>query len=171
MPEQWRPVVGQEGAYEVSSEGRVRSLPRIVKTKRGALRPYPGRMLKPVLQPNGYYTVGIKRKLRTVHSLVAESFIGPRPEGLEVCHNNGRPLDNRAENLRYGTTSENQIDAVLHGANNQVRKTHCPQGHPYDEANTAIRRRPDRRPQRACRTCHRDRQRNRYRISVGLAVS
>jgi len=162
-PEEWRSITGLEGSYEVSDRGRVRSLPRVVVGKDGVRYRRRGQMLKPVLQPTGYYTVGVRQKVRTIHSLVAEAFIGPRPDGLEVCHNNGHSLDNRAQNLRYGTTSENQVDSVLHGTNYQAAKTHCPQNHPYDDANTMIRSHADRRPSRYCRTCHQDRQRERGR--------
>jgi hypothetical protein len=46
-------------------------------------------------------------RLRTVHSLVAESFLGLRPEGYQVNHKNGRKDDNRLENLEYVTPREN----------------------------------------------------------------
>lgn len=43
------------------------------------------------------------------------AFKGPPPEGHEVCHNNGDPADNRLENLRYGTRTDNLHDLYLHG--------------------------------------------------------
>ena len=51
----------------------------------------------------------------TVHQLVAEAFIGPRPPGLDVCHRDGNRKNNRPENLRYGTRSDNLADRDLHG--------------------------------------------------------
>jgi hypothetical protein len=51
-------------------------------------------------------------KTRLVHSVVAESFIGPIPDGCEVDHMNGVRSDNRADNLRYLTRSENQLNMV-----------------------------------------------------------
>lgn len=86
-----------------------------------------------------------------VHALVAQAFIGPRPEGLEVRHLNGDPLDNRPENLAYGTGSDNRADSIRHGTHHQARKTECPQGHPYDSTNTRFT--PD--GKRKCRACAR----------------
>ena len=57
-----------------------------------------------------------------VHVAVAAVFIGPRPPGLLVLHNNGDFRDNRAVNLRYGTAKDNYEDAVLHG----TRKRRAP---------------------------------------------
>ena len=58
-----------------------------------------------------------------VHAVVAYLFIGPRPPGLMVLHNNGDFRDNRVVNLRYGTAMENFEDAVRHG----TRKRRVPQ--------------------------------------------
>lgn len=96
--EEWRPVVGQEGRYEVSSLGRVRFVgPRL---RNGV----PGRVLRPSVMSNGYYGVGVgTRTTRTVHSLVAEAFIGPRPDGCEVNHIDANKLNNALANLEYVT--------------------------------------------------------------------
>lgn len=50
-----------------------------------------------------------------VHVLMMEAFVGPRPPGHYVCHNNGDPADNRLENLRYDTPKGNSADASRHG--------------------------------------------------------
>ncbi len=50
-----------------------------------------------------------------VHSLVLKTFVGDRPAGMQACHNNGNPADNRLTNLRWDTPSNNQIDSVYHG--------------------------------------------------------
>jgi hypothetical protein len=55
------------------------------------------------------------RKAIRVHTLIMMLFVGPRPEGMEVAHNNGDPSDNRLENLRYDTRVGNAADMVLHG--------------------------------------------------------
>lgn len=110
MPERWLPVVGYEGFYEVSDWGRVRSLPR--KKCRGTI-------LKPQPLPSGYLNVGLSVnnvvRSRTVHILVAAAFLGTRPPGMEVCHGDGNPANNRLGNLRYGTPAENGADMVRHG--------------------------------------------------------
>lgn len=109
MSDRWKPVVGFEGWYEVSEAGRVRSVDRVVNGKR-----YRSRLLAHHLAKNGYVLVdlyqGGKRTTRTVHSLVAEAFIGPYPDGKEVCHGPGGRRDNRVGNLRYDTRQGNFAD-------------------------------------------------------------
>ena len=108
-PERWLPVVGYEGLYEVSDLGRVRSLDRAVQFGIGT-RISRGRTLKLALA-EGYFRVTLSRdnKVRhvKVHILVAAAFLGPRPEGLDVCHGPRGSADNRPENLSYGTRSKN----------------------------------------------------------------
>jgi hypothetical protein len=50
-----------------------------------------------------------------VHRLVLEAFVGPCPIGMECCHNDGDPTNNRLENLRWDTHRANGRDASLHG--------------------------------------------------------
>ena len=57
---------------------------------------------------SGYKMIGIKGKLYTVHSLVAEAFYGPCPEGCVIDHINGKKDDNNFENLQYVSRKENQ---------------------------------------------------------------
>lgn len=146
--EQWAPVAGAEGRYEVSDLGRVRSL----------LGRSP-RLLKPGVGSNGYLTVNIydggqPRRRRSVHQLVAEAFIGPHPPETDVRHLNGVKSDCRAANLAYGTRSQNMLDLVGHGGCVNANKARCGVcGTPYDAANTY--RRPD--GGRECRRCARRR--------------
>lgn len=111
--EEWRPVVGFEGLYEVSDRGRVWSDVRTGNGKRGGfLTPaWSGRKAYP---NNIYLTVGLyrdrKRYRRSVHRLVAEAFLGLRPAGLVVRHGPGGQADNSLGNLSYGTYSENAMD-------------------------------------------------------------
>ena len=127
--EEWRPVVGYEGVYEVSDHGRVRSLDRIVHSlgtlrsvpnntggARGGLQRRRGRILKPQRNGRGYYKVQLGRgRVRTVHSLVAEAFLGPRPEGLDVNHIDNNGYNNCASNLEYVTRRENLSHMTLQG--------------------------------------------------------
>jgi hypothetical protein len=99
-----------------------------------------------------------KRKNVFVHMAVAEAFHGPRPDGLVVRHLDGNPSNNSATNLRYGTPSENARDRIAHGRHNQLNKTHCSQGHPYDEVNTSHLADGS----RACRTCRAAAARQKY---------
>jgi hypothetical protein len=112
--ERWLPVVGYEGLYEVSSLGRVRSLDRIVRVANrwGGTGPrlYRGRLLKPLRGPCDYPFVALcdsEQRKRPIHQIVAAAFIGPCPEGMEVCHGPGGKMDNRPENLSYGTHQKN----------------------------------------------------------------
>lgn len=130
----WKDIPGYEGYYEASTRGRVRSLDRIVNSSNGQTRISRGKVLtQSVLGPGGYLRVTLSKegiaKTRTVHRLVMETFIGPHPDGMEICHNNGDPADNRLENLRFGTPSDNRNDAVKHGTHYNTKKTHCPRGH------------------------------------------
>lgn len=49
------------------------------------------------------------------HSLVLVTFVGPCPEGLEGCHNDGNPANNQLNNLRWGTRTSNAADCISHG--------------------------------------------------------
>jgi hypothetical protein len=68
---------------------------------------------------SGYRLVTIyadgKKSTRSVHSLVLTAFVGPRPDGMVGCHNNGVCHDNRIENLRWDTQAGNLRDRVAHG--------------------------------------------------------
>ena len=120
--EEWRPVVGYEGLYEVSDRGRVRSLDRTVGTYYGE-RVMSGRVLISSPFTSGYLRVGLcgvgRMKCRRVHRLVMESFVGEIPDGMQVNHVNGDKADNRLANLEYVTPREN----IRHGmATGLIRK-------------------------------------------------
>lgn len=132
----WRPVYGYEGFYEVSDQGLVRGVDRT--DRRGVFREGKEKAQTTNVQ-TGYKMVtlwrnGVERQ-RTVHSVVMEAFEGPRPEGAQVCHNDGTRDNNALENLRYGSPRENSMDRRRHGTDPQVNKTHCPRGHPLEEPN------------------------------------
>ena len=119
MQEVWKPVPGYEGLYEVSDQGRVRSLDRYVQCSGPVKGAYvslkKGRLLRPGPSNYGHLSVVLgRRQTRMVHDLVLRAFVGAPPTKRECCHNNGDPADNRLENLRWGTRSENNIDAVRH---------------------------------------------------------
>ncbi len=159
--EQWRPVAGYEGLYEVSDQGRVRSLDRLATdTGKGGssrTRLFHGRIRRQVINAQtGYPCVvlcaGGQDRTVTVHTLVLEAFVGPRPDGMYACHNNGIKTDLRLLNLRWDTPSENSFDAVRHGNNVNAAKTHCKRGHEFTPENTA----PNNGGRgRKCRTCKR----------------
>jgi hypothetical protein len=125
-PATWLPVPGFE-AYQACTDGRIRRN---------------GRTLKTFVMDSGHHAVtlciGGRKHQRLVHRLILETFRGACPEGQEGLHNDGDPGNNWVANLRWGTRSENVLDAVRHGTfnNGHMRKTHCPQNHPYSDENT-----------------------------------
>lgn len=128
--ESWRDVPGFEGKYQVSDQGRVRSVDHRVRlVVRGieTSRKSPGRLLRPGRTRSGHVSVAIgKNNSRLVHQLVLEAFMGPRPDGYEVLHLNHLPWDNRLVNLKYGTRSENmKMDYV---AGNRLSRKGVPRG-------------------------------------------
>jgi len=68
---------------------------------------------------SGYLKVSLWKdrieKTALVHRLVLETYVGPCPNGMEACHNNGNRIDNRLENLRWDTRSNNHQDKKKHG--------------------------------------------------------
>lgn len=99
--------------YRAGNDGVIYSLRR-----RKRMRP-----LKPSPGGSGYLQVVLCRdgeqKTQRVHVLVTEAFHGPRPEGLEASHQNGDHLDNRPENLRWETRSENLGRREQHGTHDK----------------------------------------------------
>lgn len=118
--ERWRAVVGFEGRYEVSDLGRVRNS----RTDH---------VLSAATSRSGHQRVVLcrdgKGKDMYVHRLVLMAFVGPCPEGMEGCHNDGDATHNDVDNLRWDTRAENNRDAVRHGTHFNMNKTHCPRGH------------------------------------------
>ena len=124
--ELWRDIPGYEGAYQVSSRGRVRSLPRYVPVYNSVhgvshMRFCPGKILRQaVCDRAGHLSVHLGKYTRgiPVHQLVMLAFCGYPPPGLEAMHIHGDPKDNRPENLKYGTHSENMVDMYRAGKGN-----------------------------------------------------
>lgn len=118
--EQWRPIPGFEGFYEASSEGQIRSLDRTRRGRGNGICQMKGRVLAPRIDPKSgrhrvYLSVKSEKQEFKVATLVALAFIGPRPEGLEVCHRSDDKDDNTARNLYYGTHQENCDDRSRNG--------------------------------------------------------
>ena len=122
MNEIWKPIPGYEGLYDASNLGFIRSwmafgggltsVPRLL-----ALRQNKGnRYKKASLRKNGMV------KNIKIHRLVLEAFVGPCPEGMEACHNDGNPMNNQLCNLRWDTHSSNMIDASNHGKRKATKK-------------------------------------------------
>lgn len=99
--------------YEVSSLGRVRRSAPGRKT-------YAGRVMSPVALKIGYLAVapvvGGKNKTFYVHDLVADAFIGAKPDGASVNHIDGVKTNNVPSNLEYVTHAQN----MRHAADNAL---------------------------------------------------
>lgn len=152
----WKPAPGCVG-IEVSNQGRVRNRW--------------GRILRGTVDENGYRrvhvrVVGGEYRIKRVHRLVLEAFVGPCPTGMETRHLSGDPGDNRLANLAWGTPADNNQDTLIHGRHASARRTHCPRHHPLVEGNLVPAQR--RRGQRTCLAC--DRARNYGRRRRGMSV-
>ena len=114
VTEEWRPLAGYEGRYEVSSCGRVKSLVDNFHRPRS-------KILLPNPNHAGYLRVKLQKDggkwTAPVHRLVAEAFLGPRPDGMTVNHKNGAKEDNRPENLEYMSARDNRKHAWRTGLN------------------------------------------------------
>jgi len=111
--EVWKPVVSHPGRYEVSNWGRVCVLTApgwrgcvFHNARRRMLTTAPGGRAKNYLRVHLYNP----ERFAFVHCLVAEAFLGPRPDGLVILHKNDDGHDNRADHLRYGDRDENELD-------------------------------------------------------------
>ena len=93
--------------YSITDEGRlyrhsyVDKMGRILK----------GRWLKPFIDAGGYYVIKLKRKHRSIHSLVACAFVSNVDNKPQINHKDGNKLNNNADNLEWVTGSENSQHA------------------------------------------------------------
>lgn len=120
---------------------------------------------------SGYGSIHVKPKPKgptLVHRYAYELLVGPIPEGRELDHRcRNRRCVNPAH-LELVTRSENckRGDSGLAWAAHQRRKTHCPQGHPYDLFNTYY----DKNGGRQCLICKRERAKESYLRKRGNCV-
>ena len=118
MEEIWKDVIGYEESYMVSSFGRMKSKERIIKRRKGGNYVQKETFISGC-EYHGYLKTSLRKdgskKDKFIHCLVAEAFWGLKPEGMEVCHKDGNRKNNKIENLRYGTRSDNVKDAIKNG--------------------------------------------------------
>lgn len=165
--ERWLPIPGFEGWYEASDQGRIRSVERtlvVLLSGKPHRRTYKSRVLRPSINPeSGYQQLILNRQGKSypypVHQLVVRTFHGPRPPGYECLHRDGVRLNCRANNLHWGTRSENGYDRVRHGNNRQHEQTHCLRGHELRPPNLAPCR-----GNRNCLACRKALAACRYRL-------
>ena len=134
MREEWKAVPGYGGFYEVSSGGRVRSLPRTVRRRSGQGYFQAGRVLKQNKIPNGYFQVKLcaveVQAVAYVHKLVASAFCCGEAPKLVANHINGRKDDNRSANLEWVTRSEDGKHAWRIGLQTHDRDLAKGEDHP-----------------------------------------
>lgn len=120
MKEIWKEIEGSDGLFSVSNEGRVRQNHYEYISLQGHKIVKEEKIIKPGTWQSRYLRVDIQncrkdkrfRKAVYVHKLVAEYFLGPRPEGYEIDHIDGNYLNNKADNLRYVLHSENMNNEI-----------------------------------------------------------
>ena len=116
VPENSRPIPFAPG-YRIDDSGRIWSC-RQSRSINGCdawrIRRY-GRVR------DGYHQIILfidgRPRHFSVHRLVLELFVGPCPEGMEACHNDGNPENNHLSNLRWDSRQGNQADKKRHGTN------------------------------------------------------
>lgn len=118
LREDWRLVLGYEGYYEVSNQGRVRSKGRTVSMNYGSRkRTYEAKLMGAYVASSGYLCVALckggRKKIFSIHRLVASAFVGG--SGAHVRHLNGNRMDCRADNLAWGSQADNEADKRAHG--------------------------------------------------------
>lgn len=142
--------------YEVSDQGRVRSVDRVTTRSDGSTRRLRGKIISPSGAVNQYRRVILsadqgEKYTALVHRMVAEAFLGPCPAGQMVLHWDDDRTNNRLLNLRYGNRAENRADSRRNGRKYMEDRTHCKRGHEFTPENTIWH--GDGRRWRRCRTC------------------
>jgi len=117
----WKTIPEYEH-YQVSDLGNVRTtIRRNKECQHGKVRPIkPSNDTPSPIQGHGSYKVFTARsnnvaKRMFVHRAVLLAFVGPCPEGMVSCHNDGTRYNNRLDNLRWDTIKSNTQDQKKHG--------------------------------------------------------
>ncbi len=101
--------LGSDGSPWTCSMRGSHGRKRIGKWRRMRGSPCKGYLFITLCAPDG------KRRRTYLHNLILEAFVGPRPAGAEARHLNDIKSDNRAENLLWGTSSQNKQDSIRNG--------------------------------------------------------
>lgn len=152
--EEWRDIPGIP-YYQASNLGNIRSLSRTIRYPSGKVATYKGKVLAKSRGKAGYATTRIYDKTYPFYRLVALTFHGPPvPPNSVVRHLDGDPTNDNADNLRWGTVHENNMDQVTHGVHVSASKTRCKRGHLLAGENIRLNKRGG----RVCRVCEQSRQ-------------
>lgn len=111
ITEIWKDIYGFEGHYQISSLGKIKSLPRTIIHSNGFVQRIKERILKTQIRRKGYEEARLAKSYRVVHRLVAIAFIPNPLNKPEVNHKNGIKHDNHVGNLEWATPHENAIHA------------------------------------------------------------
>lgn len=107
----WKVIPDTNGMYEASTLGYIRSVDRVVEHRTSGFLTLKGKLLKMNVGNNDYYYVTIcqnaKRVKHNVHVLIAKTFIGPRPYGYHIDHDDRNRKNNKLSNLSYKTVLDN----------------------------------------------------------------
>jgi hypothetical protein len=120
MNEVWKDIPGYEGYYQASDMGRIKSLSRLIKTKKGNRGFSKELIMSPKVDKDGYRQVSLNKdffgKDFRVHRLVLLAFKGLPPEGKNIgMHIDDNPANNSLGNLKWGSESDNVKDAFDKG--------------------------------------------------------
>ena len=126
--ENWKPIIGYVGRYEISDLGRIKAVSfmqrYLLRNGVEAYRCTREKISSTQSINSGYLIVHLnlnsKRKACLVHRLVAAAFCEGEFFGREVNHKNGVKLDNCAANLEWVTRTANHLHAVALGLNKQA---------------------------------------------------
>lgn len=127
--EEWRPVENWEDVYEVSNQGRVRSISRDIEYSDGRIIHREGKVITPNKVNSGYYQITFYshggHERHYVHQLVAKTFIDNPNDYTEIHHKDHDKSNNCANNLEWVTHHQNIVESVkYHSPTHEYKDSH-----------------------------------------------
>ena len=114
-------ISGYDGFYKISDTGRIWTCRRTGR-KKNVKTAWREMQSQPHVY-SGHPLIGLSKDGKTikksVHQLVLITFVGPCPDGMECRHIDGKPDNNRLDNLEWATYKVNQNDRAKHGTSNR----------------------------------------------------